>query len=77
MREQFEKSESASKMARKAARLAKKTRKRLEKLQRHRATFIEYALQRIEDEDWHGLSDVANDLRELDVEIRMTEAATL
>lgn len=44
-------------------------------LVRHRATLIEYASHRLEDEDWHGLSDAANDLRELDVEIRMTEAA--
>lgn len=46
----------------------------LDELLRHRATFIEYARHRLEDEDWHGLSDAANDLRELDVEIRMTEA---
>lgn len=47
----------------------------LAQLHRHRATFIEYARHRLEDEDWHGLSDAANDLRELDVEIRITEAA--
>lgn len=44
-------------------------------LLRHRATFIEYLRQRIEDEDWHGAADAACDLRELDCEIRMTEAA--
>lgn len=76
MREQFEKSEDASKVSRLAAKRAKKARKRLEKLQRHRATLIEYARHRLEDGDWHGLSDAANDLRALDVEIRMTEAAT-
>ena len=47
----------------------------MDELQRHRATLIEYARHRLEDEDWHGLSDAANDLRELDVEIRMTDAA--
>ena len=46
--------------------------KLLEGLERHRATLVQYVKDRIEDEDWHGLSDAANDLRELDVEIRMT-----
>lgn len=45
----------------------------IEDLYRHRVTYIKYALERIEDEDWHGLSDAANDLRELDVEIRMID----
>lgn len=49
-------------------------RRPIAELLRHRATFIEYARHRLEDEDWHGLSDAANNLRELDVEIRMTEA---
>jgi hypothetical protein len=47
----------------------------MSELLRHRETFIQYAADRLEDEDWHGLSDAANDLRELDVEIRMTEAS--
>lgn len=45
----------------------------LKDLLRHRETYVNYAKERIEDEDWHGLSDAANDLRELDVEIRMLE----
>ena len=44
--------------------------RRLDLCLRHRATYVEYCKQRIEDEDWRGLSDAANDLRELDVEIR-------
>lgn len=42
-------------------------------LQERRANFITYLRDRIDDEDWHAVSDAANDLRELDVEIRMTE----
>lgn len=42
-------------------------------LNAHRRTLVQYAKDRIEDEDWHGLSDAANYLRELDVEIRMTK----
>lgn len=43
-------------------------------LRDRRRVYIEYARHRIDDEDWHGVSDAANDLRELDVEIRMLEA---
>lgn len=49
-------------------------RAELTKLRSRRATYIQYAKDRIDDEDWHGCSDAANDLRELDVEIRMLEA---
>lgn len=52
-----------------------RSRHHMPELLRHRATFIEYLRHRIEDEDWHGASEAANDLRELDCEIRMTEAA--
>lgn len=43
-------------------------------LRRRRGTYIQYMRDRIEDEDWHGVSDAANDLRELDCEIRCAEA---
>lgn len=43
----------------------------LAKLRERRRVYIEYARHRIDDEDWHGVSDAANDLRELDCEIRM------
>lgn len=42
---------------------------------RRRVNYITYMRDRIEDEDWHGVSDAANDLRELDCEIRCLEAA--
>lgn len=48
---------------------------RLAELAQIREGFIRYARDRLLlDEDWHALSDVANDLRETDVEIRMLEA---
>lgn len=43
---------------------------------RRRANYITYMRDRIEDEDWHGVSDAANDLRELDAEIRTLEGAS-
>jgi hypothetical protein len=43
-------------------------------LRARRENYIRYLRDRIDDEDWHGASDAANDLRELDVEIRMTGA---
>lgn len=48
---------------------------RLDTLYDRRAVYVQYARHRIDDEDWHGVSDAANDLRELDVEIRMLEDA--
>lgn len=54
---------------------AKTRAERLAELAKVREGFIRYADDRLHlDEDWHALSDVANDLRELDVEIRMLEA---
>lgn len=32
----------------------------------HRKILIKYLLAKVEVEDWHGVSDAANDLRELD-----------
>lgn len=34
--------------------------------ERHRATLVAYLRVKVEQEDWHGVSDAANDLRELD-----------
>jgi hypothetical protein len=34
-------------------------------------TLILYAQVKLDSSDWHGLSDVANDLRELEAEIRV------
>jgi hypothetical protein len=48
---------------------------RLKALYRIRQGLIRYATDRLTlDEDWHALSDAANDLREVDVEIRMLES---
>lgn len=38
-----------------------------------RRVLIAYAQSRLEVQDWHAVSDAANDLRELDVEIRLTK----
>lgn len=35
-----------------------------------RQTIVEYMRSCMEREDWHGVADAANDLRELDAEIR-------
>lgn len=40
-------------------------------LLRSKAVFIEYLYQKIVAEDWHGVSDVANDLRELEIRLEM------
>lgn len=32
----------------------------------NRRTLIDYLLMKVEQEDWHGVSDAANDLREMD-----------
>jgi len=32
----------------------------------HRNTLIQYLLAKVEMNDWHGVSDAANDLRELE-----------
>jgi len=33
--------------------------------------FIEYLRTKIQQQDWHGVADIAMDLRELEVEIRI------
>ena len=42
-------------------------------LQEHRAALIAYMHSAMEREDWHAVSDAANDLRVLDERIRMTQ----
>lgn len=36
----------------------------------HHATFVRYLLAKVARADWHGVSDAANDLRELEAEER-------
>ncbi len=39
-------------------------------LQTHKQTLIEYLLMKVKQQDWHGVSDAANDIRELDAQIK-------
>jgi len=43
-------------------------------LVRQRMTFIEYLHVKIQQADWHGVSDIANDLRVLEAYIELNEA---
>jgi len=43
---------------------------RHELLARMRQTLVAYLHDKVADEDWHGVSDAANDLREVDAELR-------
>lgn len=40
-------------------------------------SLVQYMQVKIAEEDWHGVSDAANDLRELEVEERLLEKAPL
>ena len=44
--------------------------KRVRDLRNGRQVYVEYMRLKIDEEDWHGVSDVANDLREVDAELR-------
>lgn len=43
---------------------------RTEQLSTRRPILIEYLLSCAREQDWHGVSDAANDLREVDAELR-------
>lgn len=43
---------------------------RLSKLDHRRTVLIAYMKTAIDEQDWHGVSDAANDIREVDAEIR-------
>jgi len=43
----------------------------VDELREHRALLISYLLAKVKINDWHGVSDAANDLREIDVELRV------
>lgn len=43
--------------------------------ERHRRILIEYLRMKVEQQDWHGVADAANDLRELDAHYRGTQEA--
>lgn len=43
--------------------------KRIEQLLDNRGTMIIYMYLKAEEEDWHGVCDSANDLRDIDTEI--------
>lgn len=40
------------------------------KLQRAKVVLIDYLKQKADDEDWHGVSDAANDLRDIESELK-------
>lgn len=42
-------------------------------LLRMKKTMIEYARMKLEENDWHGLCDSANDLRDIESEIKAYE----
>lgn len=42
----------------------------MEKLLIRKQLMIEYLRLKLEEQDWHGVCDAANDLRELEVEIK-------
>ena len=48
----------------------------LQELRQHREALIGYLRSRVALEDWHGVSDAANDLRVLEAEIRVGAAAS-
>lgn len=39
-----------------------------------KATLINYLLMKVQCADWHGVSDAANDLREIELELRLSGA---
>lgn len=40
--------------------------------QERKKIYLEYLKMKIAEEDWHGVADCAMDLREIEVEIKMT-----
>jgi hypothetical protein len=42
-------------------------------LKRHKEVLKEYLLVKVEQEDWHGVSDAANDIREIEVQIKLLQ----
>lgn len=44
-------------------------------LQAERTTLIEYMRHKLDEEDWHGVADAANDLREIDRELAVLNRA--
>jgi len=44
--------------------------------QEHRQTLINYLLVKVEQADWHGVSDAANDLRVLEAQQEKNEPNT-
>ena len=51
--------------------LSMKMGERLKMLAESRVLHVKYLDMKIAEEDWHGVSDAANDLREIDAEARV------
>lgn len=43
------------------------------KLEKRKSGMIEYMQLKIEEQDWHGVADAANDIRELEAELKVWE----
>jgi len=44
--------------------------------QEHHATLVAYLKMKVEQSDWHGVSDAANDLRVLEEQMRYSAASS-
>lgn len=51
------------------------TKMELGKVMNSREALVAYMKTKIDEEDWHAVSDAANDLRELDVVLEFLEEA--
>ena len=47
------------------------------KLEKRKQTLITYLLSQVDAGDWHAVSDCANDIRELEVEIKIKDALAI
>lgn len=45
----------------------------IEKLEKRRASLIQYLLSKVDANDWHGVADAAMDLREIDAQLVLLE----
>lgn len=44
-------------------------------LKARKQVYVQYLLMKVEEQDWHGVSDAANDLRELDIILSREDVA--
>lgn len=46
----------------------------IDKFKERKKRMIDYCLLKVEEEDWHGVADAANDIREIVVQIKLLES---